>query len=177
MNNFSSKITENLKIRYQHQNSSIFSHGKSYLSSARILEKSLINHPENFSPILTLLGLSIELFLKGLDVRDSSEKYKVDGLIFSGQPQTETNIKGGHDLSVLFINISQIDPELYQYLVDEFSQQYHDDLKALFERNKNVFPDSHYSYENTVKRIYYSEFNRIFNASNFLYETFDKLTE
>lgn len=35
---------------------------------SKILEELLIDHPDNFYPILTLLGLSIELFMKGIDV-------------------------------------------------------------------------------------------------------------
>ena len=165
----------NLKVKYLDKNSQIFSHGRSYLCSAMILEESLADHPNNIYPILTLLGLSIELFFKGLDVIDTSEKYQIDGLVFSGPHQTKTNLKGGHDLQELFESMSHIDHDMYTYLLDEFSRKYNYNLLTVLEKNKKIFINTRYAYENSGNRKYISEFNEILNTANFLYESFNKL--
>ena len=144
------QLKNSLKKRYSFQDSDIFTHGRDYFQIAQLVYNSNEFKPY---PILTLLALAIEHFFKSLDTENKTQKSNHPNddepfLILPTYRQIQTNNKSGHDLYNLFNYFSKKDSELYQYINDQYSNQFDGNLKTLLERNRKLFEHTRYAYEN-----------------------------
>lgn len=168
-------IKNSLTHKYDRTNCSIYLHGRSYLQTAKDAHSFIEDHPDNCYPILTLIGISIELFFKSFDITDKTEKYNFNGLVIHGQHQTETNNKNGHNLKKLFEHLLNYDSDLYEYLSSEYSKTHQKNLSDILNTSYNLFQHTRYIYENTTYRKYLNEFNDLLNLNKFLYDCMDEL--
>lgn len=172
------QLKYNLKNRYRFHNSDIFTHGRDYFHTARLAYHS--NESFKPYPILTLIALAIEHFFKSLDTENKTRKtiHPNNDEPFLIEPtyrQLKTENKNGHDLYNLFDYFSKKDPELYQYLNDQYSNQFKRKLSTLLERNRKLFEHTRYVYENLENHNHLADLQELYTLTAFLYETIEDL--
>ena len=171
------QLKTNLKKRYGFQDSDIFTHGKDYFQIAQLVYNSNEFKPY---PTLTLLALAIEHFFKSLDTENGTPKFIHPNndepfLIPATYRKIKTNNKKGHDLYNLFDYFSKKDSELYQYINDQYSNQFNGNLKTLLERNRKLFENTRYAYENEENRNHLADLQELYELTEFLYQTIEDL--
>ena len=171
------QLKNSLKKRYSFQDSDIFTHGRNYFQVAQLVYNSNEFKPY---PILTLLALAIEHFFKSLDTENKTQKSNHPNndepfLIPPTYRQIQTNNKSGHDLYNLFDYFSKKDFELYQYINDQYSNQFDGNLKTLLERNRKLFEHTRYAYENAENHNHLADLQELYELTEFLYQTIEVL--
>ena len=171
------QLKNSLKKRYSFQDSDIFTHGRNYFQVAQLVYNSNEFKPY---PILTLLALAIEHFFKSLDTENKTQKSNHPNndepfLIPPTYRQIQTNNKSGHDLYNLFDYFSKKDFELYQYINDQYSNQFDGNLKTLLERNRKLFEHTRYAYENAENHNHLADLQELYELTEFLYQTIEDL--
>jgi len=171
------QLKNSLKKRYSFQDSDIFTHGRNYFQVAQLVYNSNEFKPY---PILTLLALAIEHFFKSLDTENKTQKSNHPNndepfLIPPTYRQIQTNNKSGHDLYNLFDYFSKKDFELYQYINDQYSNQFDGNLKTLLERNRKLFEHTRYAYENAENHNHLADLQELYKLTEFLYQTIEDL--
>ena len=171
------QLKNSLKKRYSFQDSDIFTHGRNYFQVAQLVYNSNEFKPY---PILTLLALAIEHFFKSLDTENKTQKSNHPNndepfLIPPTYRQIQTNNKSGHDLYNLFDYFSKKDFELYQYINDQYSNQFDGNLKTLLERNRKLFEHTRYPYENAENHNHLADLQKLYELTEFLYQTIEDL--
>ena len=171
------QLKNSLKKRYSFQDSDIFTPGRDYFQIAQLVYNSNEFKPY---PILTLLALAIEHFFKSLDTENKTQKSNHPNddepfLILPTYRQIQTNNKSGHDLYNLFNYFSKKDSELYQYINDQYSNQFDGNLKTLLERNRKLFEHTRYAYENAENHNHLADLQKLYELTEFLYQTIEDL--
>src|SRR5690606_33051704 len=120
---------EKIKNRYAWMDNKILSHGQNYFLTASRIYKTL--EPTDSYPLLTLLGLSAELFFKAFHI-DQNEEYRDHGngtrsmvkrtvkTLNNGKGEDGKKIHNGHKLEHLLKHYLIQDKELFDYLIMEY---------------------------------------------------------
>ncbi|HAE63997.1 hypothetical protein V3528_12635 [Acinetobacter johnsonii] len=171
------QLKNSLKNRYIFQDSDIFTHGRDYFQIAQLAYNSKEFKPY---PILTLLALAIEHFFKSLDTENKTQRSNHPNndepfLILPTYRQIQTNNKNGHDLYSLFDYFSKKDSELYQYINNQYSNQFGRDPRTLLERNRKLFEHTRYAYENAENHNHLTDLQELYKLTEFLYQTIEDL--
>jgi|GEM_PF-6208344 len=171
------EIKERLKKYYGHLDSDIFSHGKDYFQIANLAYNSDQFKPY---PILTLIGLALEHFFKSFDTKNKTQKVIHPNndqgvLIPPTYKQIQSNNKNGHDLYNLFNFFSKNNPELYLYINDQYLNQFDSNLTKLLIRNRKLFENTRYAYENEANHYHLSDLQELYELTKFLYQTIDDI--
>lgn len=166
-----------LKNRYGSQARDIFTHGKEYFQIAKLAYNSNEFKPY---PTLTLLALSIEHFFKSLDTENETSKFIHPNndepfLIPATYRKIKTNNKNGHDLYKLLQHLAEKDSELYQYINDQYSNQFNANLAILLEQNRKLFEHTRYAYENEENHNHLADLQELYELTEFLYQTIEDL--
>ena len=124
--------------------------------------------------------MAIEHFFKSLDTENRTQKSNHPNndepfLIPPTYRQIQTNNKSGHDLYNLFDYFSKKDSELYQYINDQYSNQFDGNLKTLLERNRKLFEHTRYAYENAENHNHLADLQELYELTEFLYQTIEDL--
>lgn len=138
----------------------ILSHAAAYFLAAQRLYELDEDGPADTSyPILTLLALSSELFLKGFHpkvdeeyeerVQTESEKKAGDRPIKSLIDKKVHSLRrdSGHDLGMLLKSYLKDDEDLYKYLTGRYQVDTKRDLLDDLSYYSNVFRDTRYVFE------------------------------
>lgn len=175
----------------------VLMHANDYFLMASEIYGSLGNKDFDYSPIyplLTLLGLSAELFLKGFHIEIVGERYSGDERVNAyrslGKNQGSLLSKGtvkilnrpskkGHDLGAL-LGYHQIYSKcLYDYLVSSYYRDTRRCLEKDLSHYSNIFKDVRYifEYEESLGKSYQRDLTIVFrlvesihNAINSLYK-------
>lgn len=128
--------------------SEILDHANNYYLTASTIYDALDEHPYALYPLLTLLGLSAELFLKAFsaDVTEfASDPANAKGSIL--KKTVKSSNRNSHDLGKLFNHYATHDKDLYDYLTLRYSHDteriLEDDLIAY----SKVFESARYIFE------------------------------
>lgn len=168
-----SALEDSLKKRYASEDSTIFKHGNNYFRAASILYDEL--EVGSIYPILTLLGLAVELFFKSFDV-NKDEKYVElgQGVKALTSKNVKTANKNGHSLKKLFEHYRIKDKDLYDYLVQKYQIETNRDLSTDLNKYSNLFVDCRYIFENPNQN-YTQDLDIIYKLVEFLYNTISNL--
>ncbi len=109
------------------------SQGKDYYDAAMVLQKS----NSNGTPYYVLLSLSIECYLKSIRTITYWHGGRGVGVMH----------EKGHDLLLLFSNLSSKHPDDARYLIDQYQIRYKRDLRDDLARVANVFTHQRYPYQ------------------------------
>lgn len=109
------------------------SQGKDYYDAAMVLQKS----NSNGTPYYVLLSLSIECYLKSIRTIT----------YWNGGRGVGVMHEKGHDLLLLFSNLSSKHPDDGLYLMDQYQIRYKRDLRDDLARIANVFTHQRYPYQ------------------------------
>lgn len=158
-------LKEIIRTRYAMNNSAIFLHGKEYFQAALLTYNNTQCYPY---ATLTLLGLSLELFLKSFDVK-----------VLYDEKQTrtiKTGNKNGHHLGKLFNYNDLQHKELFEYLNKYYSEKLNRCLKDDLELYSHIFIRSRYKYEyEEYMPSHLRDIPEIFNIAESLYEAIDEI--
>lgn len=175
-------LKSKVKNQYAWHNSEIFMHGKNYFLTASSL------YPHNYSsvhayPLLTLLGLSAELFFKAFDIQLTEEFVPhVDGtkvlvghhVKTSNNGRDQANKHNGHNLEKLLNHYSTKDSTLFEYLTTEYKSKTQRDLVKDLSKYSRLFEETRYIFE-YERGKYLSDINIVFNLVEILYESISSL--
>lgn len=163
-------VNDIIKKRYAFLDSSILSHGQNYfITASKIYEKL---ESEDLCPLLTLLGLSAELFLKAFHIDLKEEYVDLDNGIRSLASKTvKTLNKNGHKLKELLDHYRTKDKELFDYLITEYKTKTDRDLETDILNYSKIFEDSRYIFESKEKYKYISDINIVFNLVKTFYDS------
>ena len=163
-------LKEKIKVKYAYQDSEVLFHGHSYfLTASKIYQNWGAGSSDAIYPILTLLGISAELFLKAFDIT-VDEKYEGSSMV---SKSVEPN-KRIHDLKKLLIRYSIKDRELFEYLVWSYETDTGRDLQEDLSDYASVFVESRYifQYDN---RKHLGNIDIIFHLVKSLYDSIERL--
>lgn len=163
-------IKEKLKAKYAYHDGEVLFHGHSYLFTAsKIYQNWGAGSSDAIYPILTLLGISAELFLKAFDVT-VDEKYEGSSMI---SKSVEPN-RRIHDLKKLLRRYSVKDRELFDYLVSSYEADTGRDLQEDLSDYASVFVESRYIFQ-FDKGKYLGDIDIIFHLVKSLYDSIHRL--
>lgn len=161
---------EELKAKYADYDGEVLIHGHKYFFTASKIYKNWgAGSSDAIYPILTLLGISAELFLKAFDVT-INEKYEGSSMI---SKSVEPN-KRIHDLKKLSIRYSVKDKELFDYLISSYKTDAGRDLKKDLSDYASVFVESRYIFQ-FDKGKYLGDIDIIFHLVKSLYDSIHRL--
>lgn len=161
---------KNLKERYAYHDSEVLFHGHSYLFTAsKIYQNWGAGSSDAIYPILTLLGISAELFLKAFDVT-IYEKYEGSSMI-SKSIEPNNRI---HDLKKLLSHCSIRDRELFDYLISSYQTDTGRDLQEDLSDYASVFVESRYIFQYD-KGKYSGDIDIVFQLVKSLYDSIHRL--
>ena len=154
-----------LAIRYSELDSELLSHASSYYLTASTIYETLDEHAYSLYPLLTLLGLSAELFLKSFSIR-VDELFSVPATSKGSllNKTVSTSNRNGHNLGKLLHHYSTYDNDLYCYLILRYKDDTGRDLQADLSDYSMVFKHTRYIFEHGKpnKRKYSSDLSIIF---------------
>lgn len=171
-------LIEDLKatvaIRYSELDSEILSHANSYYLTASTIYETLDEHAYSLYPLLTLLGLSAELFLKAFSV-NMNETFSVPATSkgFLLKKTVSTSNRNSHNLGKLLRHYSTHDNALYCYLVLRYNDDTGRDLQEDLSTYSMVFEHARYIFEcdEPKKRKYCHDLSVIFYLVQSLYNS------
>ena len=164
----------------------ILSHAAAYFLAAQRLYESDEDGPADTSyPILTLLALSAELFLKGFHpdvdedyedmVQTKAEKEAGDRPIkyLDNKKVASLRRDSGHDLGMLLKSYLDDDEDLYSYLTGRYHVDTGRDLLADLSDYSSTFMQVRYIFEfgKLKKRQYLTDINIIYRLVESLYKS------
>lgn len=176
-------LKSRVKNKYAWLNSRIFIHGQNYFLTASSL------YPQNYLsshayPLLTLLGLSTELFFKAFDIEITRDLIELEeGGPYSVVNETvkslnngrnESNKHNGHNLKKLLEHYSTADPDLFDYLTAEYKSKTQRDLVIDLESYSKIFEHTRYIFEHEQGK-YFDAIEIVFNLVKSLYESINCL--
>lgn len=162
---------KDLKARYAYHDSEVLSHGRGYFSAASKIYQNWENDSCNtIYPILTLLGISVELFLKAFDIA-VVEKYE-DSSMISKSVDPNKHI---HNLHTLLERYSIKDRELFDYLVLSYFTDTTRSLENDLLNYKSVFVESRYIFQYDKRKYLGDNIDKIFHLVKSLYDSIDRL--
>lgn len=172
-------------------------HANDYFLTAAEIYDSLGDKDFDYSPvypILTLLGLSAELFLKGFHIEIIGEEYIDDDdkrsnaysslgkdkgfLLSKGIVKTHNKpSKNGHDLGALLEYHRTYNKYLYDYLVSSYHRDTERHLDKDLTHYSDIFKQTRYIYEKeeSLNKSYHSELSIIFLLVRSLYNSINSL--
>ena len=163
-------LKEKIKAEYAYRDAEALIHGYNYfLTSSKIYQNWGAGSSYAIYPMLTLLGVSAELFLKAFDVT-IDEKYEGSSMI---SKSVEPN-KRIHDLEKLSIRYSVKDQYLFAYLASSYETDTGRDLKKDLSDYKSVFVESRYIFQYD-KGKYLVDIDIIFHLVKSLYDSIHSL--
>lgn len=163
-------LEEKIKAEYAYRDGEVLNHGYNYfLTASKIYQNWGAGSSYAVYPLLTLLGISAELFLKAFDVT-VDEKYEGSSMI---SKSVEPN-KRIHDLKELSRRYSIKDQELFGYLVSSYKTDTGRDLQEDLSDYASVFVESRYIFQDD-KGKYLGDIDKIFQLVKSLYDAIDSL--
>lgn len=164
----------------------ILSHAAAYfLAAQRLYQLDEDEATDIHYPLLTLLALSAELFLKGFDpdakeeykeiVQEKSEKEAGDRPIKSLIDKKVYSLRrsSGHNLGGILKSYLKDDPDLYSYLMGRYHVDTERNLSDDLSNYSNIFIDARYIFElgKCKKRQYLNDINIIYRLVESLYKS------
>lgn len=173
------ELKEKIKTKYAWKNSDILCHGQNYFLAASKIYK--IQESTDVYPLLTLLGLSAELFFKAFHV-DLQEEYLDHGngirsirkksvkTLNNGKDENGKRKHNGHKLEQLLEHYLVHDTELFNYLIITYKTNTKRDLQEDLLKYSSIFEHSRYIFEDEKKR-YLNDVDVIFDLVKSLYDS------
>lgn len=179
------ELEEKIKNKYAWEDTEVLSHGRNYFFTASKIYESLESY--DIYPLLTLLGLSAELFLKAFDVdvnEEYSDNYQRKGSMLRKKVKTLNNGKNGnqelkhngHKLEKLFKYYSTHNKDLFEYLDISYDRHTERNLYEDLIKYSMIFEHSRYIFEHEEKK-YINDIDIIFNLVKLLYDSITILYE
>lgn len=163
-------LKEKIKAEYAYRDAEALIHGYNYfLTSSKIYQNWGAGSSYAIYPMLTLLGVSAELFLKAFDVT-VDEKYDGSSMI---SKSVKPN-KRIHDLKKLSRRYSIKHRELFGYLISSYKTDTGRDLEEDLSDYASVFVESRYIFQDN-KGKYLGDIDIIFYLVKSLYDAINSL--
>lgn len=163
-----------LVARYSWLDSEILTHANSYYLTASTIYETLDDQVHSLYPLLTLLGLSAELFLKAFSLT-VGELFSVPATSKGSllKKTVSTSNMNSHNLGKLLRHYSTRDNDLYCYLILRYKDDTGRALQEDLSDYSMVFVDARYIFEcdGPTKRKYSSDVSVIFYLVQSLYNS------
>lgn len=164
------ELKERIRSRYAGLDSTVLSHGQDYFLTASKIYKNLeSNNTFMIYPLLTLLGMSAELFLKAFNV-NVNEQY-VNGSMVS---KTVEPRHYSHNLKELLERYIIQDEDLFSYLIMSYNNNAKRDLLKDLSKYSMIFVQSRYIFQYKENK-YIKDIDIIFNLVKSLYNSINNL--
>ncbi|MFI8553943.1 hypothetical protein [Psychrobacter sp. NPDC077938] len=162
-------LEERIKIRYAYYDAEILFHGDKYFRTASKIYQDLEpDSVDTIYPLLTLLGISAELFFKAFDVGVVENQGKLE------DRKIVNPNNYGHNLDRLFDGYSTKDSELFRYLIDSYKSDTGRNLEKDLLDYASVFVESRYIFQHE-KGKYLNDIDAIFHLVESLYNSMHSL--